>query len=103
MDYTNEELAHARDIINQKISDERTKLEAITLLAKDACPQPVCVEGETETGYYCQMMVDPRDIAPILLNHNYPVFKAVQEDFPEAMWAELAQKLGLASVSSVDL
>lgn len=103
MDFTNEELAHAREIINQKISDERTKLEAITLLKPDATPHPVCVEGETDNGYYCQMMVDPRDIAPILLNHNYPVFKAVQEDFPEAMWAELAQKLGIDNVSSVDL
>lgn len=103
MDYTNEELAHAREIINQKISDERTKLEAFTLLKPDATPHPVCVEGETETGYYCQMMVDPRDVAPILLNHNYPVFKAVQEDFPDAMWEELAQKLGLDSISSVDL
>ena len=103
MDYTNEELAHAREIINQKISDERTKLEAITLLKPDAEPHPVCVEGETETGYYCQMMVDPRHIAPILLKHNYPVFKAVQEDFPDELWQDLGRKLGLATVISVDL
>lgn len=103
MEFTKEELEHAREIINQKISDERTKLEAFTLLKPDATPDPVCIEGETETGYYCQMMVDPRDIAPILLEHDYPVFKVLQEDYPEAMWAELAQKIGIDSVSSVDL
>lgn len=103
MEYTKEELEHAREIINQKISDERTKLEAFTLLKPDATPDPVCIEGETETGYYCQMMVDPRDIAPILLEHQYPVFKVLQEDFPDEMWRELAQKLGLDIISSVDL
>lgn len=103
MEYTKEELEHAREIINQKISDERTKLEAYTLLKPDATPDPVCIEGETETGYYCQMMVDPRDIAPILLEHQYPVFKVLQEDSPDEMWADLARKLGIDNVTSVDL
>ena len=103
MEYTNEELEHAREIINQKISDERTKLEAFTLLKPDATPDPVCIEGETETGYYCQLMVDPRDCAPILLKHNYPVFKVLHEDFEDEMWEELGRKFGLATVTSVDL
>lgn len=103
MDYTNEELAHARDIINQKISDERTKLEAFTLLKPDATPHPVCVEGETETGYYCQMMVDPRDIAPILLRHDFPIYKVLGEEFPDELWQDLGHKLGLATVNGVDL
>lgn len=103
MEYTNEELNHARDIINQKISDERTKLEAITLLKPDAEPHPICIEGETTAGYYCQLMVDPRDCAPILLKHNFEIYKTLQEDCPDEMWEELGAKFGLATVTSVDL
>lgn len=103
MEYTNEELNRARDIINQKISDERTKLEAFTLLKPDADPDPICIEGETTAGYYCQLMVDPRDCAPILLKHDYEIYKVLQEDFPAEMWEELGQKFGLATVTSVDL
>ena len=103
MEYTNEELNHARDIINQKISDERTKLEAITLLKPDAEPHPICIEGETTAGYYCQLMVDPRECAPILLKHDYEIYKVLQEDVPAEMWEELGAKFGLATVTSVDL
>lgn len=93
----------ARETIAQVISDYRTVLEAITLLKPDACPDPILIEGETCTGYFCQMMVDPREVAPILLEHNYPVWLALGEDFPDAMWGELGEHFGLASVSSVDL
>lgn len=103
MEYTKEELNNAREIINQKISDERTKLEALTLLKPDATPDPILIEGETEIGYYCQMMVNPCDCAPILLKHDYPIYKVLQEDFPEEMWEELGRKFGIKTVTSVDL
>lgn len=93
----------ARETIAQVISDYRTVLEAITLLKADDCPDPILIEGETRTGYFCQMMVDPREVAPILLEYNYPVWLALGEDFPDAMWEELGEHFGLASVSSVDL
>lgn len=93
----------AQETINLAISDYRTILEAITLLPKDACPDPILIEGETSAGYFCQMMVDPREVAPILLAYNYPVWLALEDDFPDAMWEELGEHFGLASVSSVDL
>lgn len=97
------ELKKAVEMVNEAISIERTKLEALTLLKEDATPDPICIEGETETGYYCQMMVDPRDAARILLDYDYPMYKVLGEDFPEEMWNELGRKFGIKSVSSIDL
>ena len=93
----------ARETITQAISDYRTVLEAITLLKPDDCSEPILIEGETRAGYYCQMMVDSREVAPILLKYNYPVWLALGEDFPDAMWEELGEHFGLDSVSSVDI
>lgn len=93
----------ARAIIQQEISDYRTKLEALTLLKEDATPNPILIEGETQAGYFCQLMADPRDVAKILLHYNYPMYRVLQEDAPDEMWNELAQLVGLESISSFDL
>lgn len=89
--------------VQEMISDYRTILEGITLLKEDATPDPILIEGETRKGYYCQLMVDPRDIAQILLNYNYPVCRILDDEAPEAMWVELGEKFGLATVTSFDL
>lgn len=89
--------------VREMISDYRTILEGITLLKEDATPDPVLIEGETRKGYYCQLMVDPREIAQILLNYNYPVCRILDDEAPEAMWRDLGEKFGLDSVTSFDL
>lgn len=89
--------------VKQMISDYRTIVEGVTLLKEGACPDPVMIEGETRTGYYCQLMVDPRDIAPILLKYEYPIYRVLEEDPPEQMWCELGEKFGLDTVTSFDL
>ena len=43
------------------------------------------VEGETLTGYYCQLMTDPKDVAKILLEYDYLVWRVFDEDAPDAM------------------
>lgn len=91
----------ALEIIQQKISDYRTKLEAITLCTTDL--DPVMLDGETNTGYYCQLMIDPKTAANIMLKHDYPIYATLGEDAPDEMWRELADEYGLSSVSSVDL
>lgn len=96
------EEARARETVALAISDYRTQLEAITL-SKDECLDPIMVEGETRTGYYCQMMVDPKDVAQILLKYDYPVFAVLEEEPPQGIWEDLAERFGLASVSSFDL
>ena len=95
------QLQEALSLVQIAISDYRTKLEAITL-TKDDC-DPILLEGETEAGYFCQMMIDPKPVAEILLAHDYPIFRILQEDAPDAMWEELAQLVGLQAVSSFDL
>ena len=89
--------------VQQLISDYRTQLEAITLLKSDDCPEPVMVEAETSTGYYCQLMVDPRHIAPILLKYDYPTYRVLEDDAPHDMWRELGEELGVEIVTSFDL
>ena len=95
------EQARAREIISLAISDYRTKLEAITLTQDDL--DPIMVEGETKTGYFCQLMVDPKDVAKILLEYDYPVFAVLEEEPPQGIWDDLADRFGLASVCSFDL
>ena len=93
----------AVEVVNQLISDYRTIIEGVTLVKEDIDCDPIMIEGETSAGYCCQMMVDPKDVAPILLEYNYPVYAVLEEEPPMAMWDALAAKFGLASVDSVDL
>lgn len=92
----------AQETINLAISDYRTGLEALTLTDKKDL-DPIMIDGETRTGYYCQMMVSPREVAEIVLKYDYPVFAVLEEEPPQAMWDELANRFGLDSVTSFDL
>ena len=49
------------------------------------------------------MMVDPKDVAKIALEYNYPVWHILKEDYPDGMWEDLGRKFGLATVCSIDL
>lgn len=86
--------------VNEAIEKERKRLEEI---AKTEEGDPILLEGETTAGYFCQMMVDPKDVAKIALEYNYPVWHILKQDYPEEMWEELGRKFGLATVCSVDL
>lgn len=99
-------LVEALELVNQRISDERTRLEAITLVKDSNELDPVLVEGETEAGYWVQTWVGEADlqwIAETLLKYDYPIYKVLGEDFPDAMWEELGRHFGLKTVTSVDL
>ena len=61
------------------------------------------VEGETIAGYFCQLKVNPQEIAKILLEYDYPVWRVLGEDAPSAMWEDLGRKFGLMTASSLDL
>lgn len=65
-----EKLASAAKLVNEIIAAEYERLET---LAKTEENDPILVEGETSAGYYCQMMADPKDVARIMLNYNYPI------------------------------
>ena len=64
---------------------------------------PILIEGETETGYYCQLMVDPKSLAKIMLRYDYSTWRVLVEDAPDEMWEELGREFGVKTVCSVDL
>ena len=51
--------------------DEFKKLEEIA--KSDNKDDPIMIEGEITTGYYCQMIVAPKEVAKIILEYNHPV------------------------------
>lgn len=95
------EEARARETISLAIKKYTDELEAIASSQDDN--DPIIVEGETQTGYYCQMMVDPKPVAKIILEYDYPLYAFFEEDAPQAMWDELAECFGLRSITSFDL
>ena len=96
----NEKLVSAVKSVNEAIRAERQRLEEIAKTEED---EPILVEGETTAGYYCQLMVDPKDVAKIMLEYDYPVWHVLGEDAPDEMWKDLGRKFGLEHVCSVDL
>lgn len=87
-------------VVQKEIHDLREKYETIV---KTGEQDPILVEGKTSVGYFCQLMVDPKDVAKILLEYDYPVWRVLDEDAPRAMWEDLGRELGLEHVCSVDL
>ena len=96
----NDKLDSAVNLVNEAIMAEYKRLEEI---AKTEDGDPILIEGETTAGYFCHLMVDPKEVAKIALEYNYPVWHILQQDYPDAMWEDLGRKFGLATVSSIDL
>ena len=96
-----EKLGAAIKLVNDAIMVEFKRLEEIA--KSDNEDDPIMIEGETSTGYYCQMMVAPREVAKIILEYNYPVWHILGQDYPDSMWEDLGRKFGLATVCSIDL
>ncbi len=96
----NEELNGAVNLVNEAIKTERSRLEEI---AKTEEGDPILIEGETTAGYLCHMMVDPKDVAKIALEYDYPVWHILQQDYPDGMLEDLGRKFGLETVCSIDL
>ena len=99
-DDNKDKLHEAVKIVNDAIMAEYKRIEEI---AKTEEGDPIMIGGETTAGYFCHMMVDPKDVAKIVLDYNYPVWHILGEDYPDGMWEDLGRKFGLATVSSIDL
>lgn len=95
-----DKLTSAVKLVNEAIMAEYKRLEEVL---KNGEGEPIMVEGETISGYYCQLMVNPKDVSKIMLDYNYPVWRILEEDAPDGMWEELGRKFGLKTVCSVDL
>ena len=95
-----EKLAEAVKLVNDAIMAEYKRLEKIAKTEED---DPILIEGETTAGYFCHLMVNPKEVAKIALEYNYPVWHILQQDYPDGMWEELGRKFGLEAVCSMDL
>ena len=94
------ELSEAVRIVRAAIDSEENRLKQIASTQEG---DPILLEGETSARYDVQMMVDPAQVAKIMLDYWYPVYKVLEEEAPQGMWNELARMVGLESVYSVDL
>lgn len=100
MSQKNDKFDSAVNLVNEAIVAEYKRLEEI---AKTEEGDPILIEGETTAGYFCYLMVDPKEVAKVALEYNYPVWHILQQDYPDAMWEGLGRKFGLATVCSIDL
>ena len=96
-----ERLAEAIKLVNDAITKETKRLQDI--LDGDDEQSPVVVEGETFENYYCQLMASPKEVAKIMLRHDYPTWKVLGEDAPDGMWGDMGKKFGIKVVCGVDL
>ncbi len=93
-------LKEAVEIVNAAIREKEAAYIKISQIDEQ---DPVMLEGRTRTGYECQMMVDPQEVAKIFLEYGYHVWNILGEEAPIGMWDELAEHFGLDAVGSVDL
>ena len=93
-------LEDAVAVVQKEIREWRTKYESVVKAGEQ---DPIMVEGETTAGYFCQLMVDPKEVARIFVDYDYALHRVIGEDAPDAMWEDLGRELGLEHVCSVDL
>ena len=93
-------LSEAVRIVRAAIKAEEDRLQRI---ADSQEEEPIMLEGETSAGYIVHVMSDPAKVAKVLLDYDYPLYKVLEEDWPQEMWDALAQMVGLESVYSVDM
>lgn len=96
----NLELSKAVKIVKEAI---RGKEDYYRRIAGADEQSPVMLEGRTHTGYDCQMMVDPKDVAKVFLEYQYPLWLVLEEEPSLDMWDRLAEIYGLDGVVGVDL
>ena len=94
-------LEDAVAIVQKEIRKWREKYESVA--NENGQDHPIMVEGETTAGYFCQLMVNPQEVAKIFVDYDYALYRVLGEDAPDAMWEDLGRKFGLEHVCSVDL
>ena len=97
-----EKQSEAADIVNQAIEKYRASLEAI-VSADDGDNDPILIEGITTAGYDCQMMVNPKEVAKIILEYDFPTSEILGQEAPQEMWDDLGRHFGLDQVFAFDL
>lgn len=86
--------------VNDAIDACRKALETI---ASGSEQDLIMLEGQTYTDHMCHLLVDPKEVAIIILSWNYPTYEILGEEAPTEMWQELAEHFGIKTVNSFDL
>lgn len=94
-------LEDAVAIVQKGIHKWREKYESVA--NENGQGHPIIIEGETTAGYFCQLIVNPQEVAKIFVDYDYALYRVLGEDAPDAMWEDLSRKFGLESICSVDL
>lgn len=97
-----EKQSAAVDIVNQAIEKYRASLEAI-VSADDDDNDPILIEGSTTAGYQCQLFVNAKEVAKIILEYDFPTTEILGQEAPQGMWDALGRHFGLSEVYSFDL
>lgn len=93
-------LSEAVELVNAAIREEWERYDKVAHTEEG---DPVMVEGETHTGVIVHALVDPKEIAKIYLEYDYPTTVVLGDDAPQAMWDAIARLVGIESCYSVDL
>ena len=72
-----EELNEAVKLVNSAIAEEESRLRKIIECDEDS---HVMVDGETETGYCCQIQVDAKMIAEVYLRYDYLIYRILGQE-----------------------
>lgn len=51
------------------------------------------LRAKATAGYYCQLMVNPQEVAKIFVDYDYALYRVLGEDAPDVMWEGLGLKL----------
>ena len=95
-----DELLNAVKVVQAAI---KAKEDRYRRIASTEEQDPILIEGETRTGYDCQLMVDPKDVAQVFLDYDFALWDTVVGEVSDSMWDRLAEIYGLDRVYSVDL
>ena len=97
---TKEELEQAVKIVRSAILAKEDEYKKI---AHGIDQDSVALEGLTEKGFNCSIMVDPKDVAEIFLIWNYATYSVLGEDAPDDMWAEIGELYGIRTAIGVEI
>lgn len=91
----NESLSNAICQVNAAIDSVTEQMEEISRTEEQDF---VFLTGETTTGFAVKMLINPKEVAEVMLKYNYPIYTVLHMDAPQAMWDEIAKITGLGSV-----
>lgn len=91
----NESLSNAICQVNAAIDSVTEQMKEISRTEEQDF---VFLTGETTTGFAVKMLINPKEVAEIMLKYNYPIYTVLHMDAPQEMWDEIAKITGLGSV-----